>query len=177
MCIECTNKPPSFEVARAVGIFENELRAAIHALKYYGNQPVAKDLSDLMIDYASKHPNFIEAVDIIIPIPIHIRRERLRGYNQAVLLAHPLSKAFSIPLDKKVLIRKKLCRPQVELSRENRAANVKGAFAVRFPERVKGKVILLVDDVLTTGSTADSASMELLKAGAKSVRVFTVARD
>ena len=176
-CRNCINDPPSFTSARAVAVFENELRTAIHAMKYYGIQPVAKELSEMMINFALAHPAFFSKVDLIIPVPIHIRRERLRGFNQAVLLAEPLSRALSIHMDKKALVRNKSRRPQVDLTREQRIANVQGVFTVRYPEVVRGKNIMLVDDVLTTGSTADSASRELLKAGAKSVCVFTAARD
>jgi ComF family protein len=127
---------------------------------------------------AEKLAGFVADVspEVIIPVPLHSRRIRQRGFNQAILIGELLSKEWNIPLERRLLRRIRWTEPQVNLAATERAANVKGAFAVDDPGKVKGRRIILIDDVLTTGSTVSECSKVLKKAGAEAVFVATVAR-
>jgi ComF family protein len=114
--------------------------------------------------------------DVIIPVPLHRSRLRSRGFNQAVLLGELFSSRLSIPMQLDGLERIRPTEPQIELSAEDRRNNVKGAFAVKRPDRIQGKRILLLDDVMTTGSTVNECAKVLNKAGADAVIVATIAR-
>jgi ComF family protein len=114
--------------------------------------------------------------DLLVPVPLHPRRLRERGFNQAILLGTFLSRAWRIPLARTALARIRWTVPQIELDHRERAANVRGAFAVSHPEMVAGRRILLLDDVLTTGSTVAECARMLRKAKAAEVFVVAVAR-
>src|SRR5205823_6124322 len=118
----------------------------------------------------------LEPVDLIIPIPLHIRKRRGRGFNQAERLSARLSTAVAIPFDPNLIERIRDTNSQAGLDRDDRIENVKGAFKYAGAERLKGRRILLIDDVLTTGLTASACAKELRKNGAGEVRVWTVAR-
>jgi len=175
-CPECRRIKFAFKGARAVGAYEGALRDAIHALKYSGHAVVAHDLGRLLADYILTYPSFAENVSCVIPAPIHSSRQRERGFNQSQLLARPVAELLRVPLVTDVLKRIKATRPQVELSFEERVENVRGAFGVLDPAPIVDKRVLLIDDVLTTGSTAHEASLTLLNAGASAVYVLTLAR-
>ncbi|MCD6386112.1 ComF family protein [Candidatus Sumerlaeota bacterium] len=115
--------------------------------------------------------------DCIIPVPLHPRRQRLRGYNQAELIAEELSRLIHIPLATELLLRTRFTKKQTELTPEDRYFNVNDAFAVREPELLNDKKVLLIDDVYTTGSTLNSAAKALKLAGAKTVIAFTFAHS
>ncbi len=119
---------------------------------------------------------FAEGVDIFIPIPLHYKRLLKRRYNQSALLAKELSRLTGIKTDYASVVRGRHTRPQVEFSGAARIKNIKGAFKIKHPERIKGKRIVLIDDVMTTGSTLKECALVLKKAGAKSVDTLTVAR-
>jgi len=112
----------------------------------------------------------------MVPVPIHPKKLKERGFNQAEILAEELAKLKGIKLEKKALVKIKNTLPQTRLMAEERAANVKGTFQIKSKERIKGKIILLIDDVYTTGSTLRECSLTLLKGGAKEVRAVTVAQ-
>lgn len=114
--------------------------------------------------------------DLILPVPLHRRRLRSRGFNQALLLAELFSQNCHLPLDRHNLRRVRWTEPQVNLAAGQRRDNVKGAFAVTHAERLYGRRLLLVDDVCTTGSTVEECAVILKKAGAVDVTVVTVAR-
>jgi ComF family protein len=115
-------------------------------------------------------------IDVVIPVPLHPRRLRQRGFNQALLLAYGMSTRNGIALDPNNLIRVRPTRPQVELSGQERVKNVAGAFAVRHPDMVANKHVLLIDDVYTTGATMNECAGVLKNAGAEQVTVCTLAR-
>lgn len=115
--------------------------------------------------------------DCIIPVPLHPRRQRLRGYNQAELITEELTKLVHLPLADELLVRTRCTKKQTELSPEDRYFNVSDAFAVREPELISRKKVLLIDDVYTTGSTLNSAAKALKLAGAKTVIAFTFAHS
>jgi len=115
-------------------------------------------------------------LDMAMPVPLHKKRLRLRGFNQALLLAHGVSLRFRIPLNYDNLVRTRYTRPQVELSGRERAENVRGAFDLIRSAEVCEKKILLIDDVFTTGATMNECAKVLKDAGAGSVTVLTLAR-
>jgi ComF family protein len=115
-------------------------------------------------------------IDVMVPVPLHIRRLRERGFNQALLLIRELSKRMGIPYEERVLKKIKDTPVQIALKKRERRKNLTGAFQVRDQEAIRGKAIVLVDDVYTTGATVNECSHALLKAGAKQVAVLTVAR-
>jgi len=113
---------------------------------------------------------------VIIPVPLHKKRKKERGFNQAQGIAEELARLKEIKLDEGVLAKVKNVPPQTLLEIEEREKNVSGAFRVVGEEKIKGKIVLLVDDVYTTGSTVKECSLVLRKAGAKEVRVLTLAQ-
>jgi len=147
------------------------LASLIRLFKYEGKVKLGRFLSDLIIDRCLP-PQF----DIIVPVPLHSKRLKERGFNQSFLLAHQINKKLSLPVIADDLQRIKWTRPQVELDWRERASNVKGAFTLIDNEEIKGKEVLLIDDVYTTGSTVNECARVLKKAGAKKVYVATVAR-
>lgn len=167
----------AFTSARAVAFFEGAVREAIHQLKYSGHVLVAPELQRLMTEFLSTKPNFASSVQVVMPIPIHRSRLRERGFNQSILLAEAVAEFLRLPLDTTSLERRVANRPQVELSVWERIENVKGVFGVANPDAVADKSILLIDDVLTTGSTCSEAARVLRSAGAKHIYALTLARS
>ena len=115
-------------------------------------------------------------VDLIVPVPLHPRRLRWRGFNQSLLLAKQVSRRYEVPMDPFVLYRKRETAPQTQLAEGERRKNVRGAFATRPERSLKRKSLLLVDDVYTSGATVNECSRVLLHGGAKEVYVLTLAR-
>lgn len=150
------------------------MRECLHAFKYSGILSLAPLFVSLLEQYLEEHP-FLREVDYLLPVPLHPRRLRERGFNQALLLARPLSLRWRIPLLHREVIRWKETLPQVHLSAKERRKNVLRAFRVvsRFPWQ--GKSILIIDDILTTRATVDALSAALKDAGCRKVMVLTVA--
>jgi ComF family protein len=115
-------------------------------------------------------------VDLIVPVPLHPRRLRWRGFNQSLLLAKQVSRQYEVPVDPFVLQRKRETAPQTQLAEDERRKNVRGAFATDPAKSLKGKSVLLVDDVYTSGATVNECSRVLLHDRAKEVYVLTLAR-
>jgi ComF family protein len=166
----------AFDSARAIGEYEGVLKEAIHQLKYSGHRVLGPVLSALLLERI-RLGDYAMQVDCIIPIPVHSSRLRQRGFNQSELLAQGISCAFDLPLLRGVLLRTIATKQQIGLLIEKRRENVEGAFKVARNDAVEGRRILLLDDVLTTGSTADSAARALRDAGAKAIHVLTLARS
>lgn len=174
-CGECLTKKRYFNRARAMGYYDGVLRNAIRIFKYKLKNNLAFPLIRLMVD---RMQSFFEetSYNLIIPVPLHSKRLRERGFNQALSLARLLSKQYEIPLDRYSLTRRRMTEPQVGLSERNRVKNVSGAFSILEKNKVVDKDILLVDDVYTSGNTVDECSKVLIKAGARKVDVLTLAR-
>jgi ComF family protein len=121
---------------------------------------------------------FLEAnpIDLIIPVPLHPKRLRWRGFNQSLLLARQVSRMYEVPVDPFLLYRSRETPPQTQLTEEERRKNVRGAFAMDAAKPLKGKSVLLVDDVYTSGATVNECSRVLVRGGAKTVHVLTLAR-
>ena len=170
-CGPCTHSPPTFEAARAWGFHEDALREAVLRLKFSGRSALAAPLGALIAHAAQALP----PADAVVAVPLHPRRLRERGFNQAALLARAAAADLDLPMLSGALERVRETGAQTELDRALRAANLRGS--MRAERRlVDGRAILLVDDVLTTGATASACAAALLAAGAASVFVATVAR-
>ena len=175
LCGECLARGRPYAVARSFGFYEKTLLTAIHLFKYQGKIGVGEVLGRMMADYAATQWD-MGIFSLIVPVPLHRKRLRQRGFNQALVLAREVAKRFSRPLEFMALQRKLFTVPQVGLGREERLANVYRAFTVRKPQRISGRRILLVDDVTTTGSTVGECATVLMHADAESVAVLTLAR-
>jgi len=174
-CGACQRRPPPFHYARAAVRYDDIAREAVHALKFRGRRPLAAPLGDLLAEISL--PEIPRGgPDLVIPVPLHRRRERHRGFNQALLLARRLGEAWHVPVGTDVLARTVATPPQTELTATARRTNVRGAFALRRPELVVGRHVVLVDDVITTGSTVGACVRCLREGGATTVGVLTVAR-
>ncbi len=174
-CGHCSTAPPRFTAARAAVLFDGPVRDLIHRFKYDKRVQHSRPLGLLTAEGLDSWVA-AAAADLVMPVPLHVRRLRQRGFNQAVLLGKVMARQWSLPLDRTTLRRIRWTEPQINLAADQRAANVRGAFAVDNPCRVKGRRIILVDDVYTTGSTVAECARVLRVAGAAEVRVVTVAR-
>ena len=176
LCGDCLSGIHYFDRARSTGSYCGSLREVLHRFKYGGRTFLARPLAQMLIS-PGKHLARLHKIDHIIPVPLHPKRLRQRGFNQASLLARRLGSELKISVDYASLQRSRWTEPQTGLTRRQRAANVKGAFSLKSDEKVKGKGILVVDDVLTTGETVNQCVRVLKKdGGAREVAVLTVAR-
>ena len=163
----------NFTAARACGLYEGVLRASVLALK---REPhVARRLLQMMVRAQRRVP--LAEATLIIPVPLHAKRERERGHNQAVVLARELARATALELDEHVLVRRMHTeRHRGGMDARARRESVAGAFAVRAPKQIAGRRVLLIDDVFTTGATVSECAAVLKSAGAGDVFVLTIAR-
>jgi competence protein ComFC len=176
LCLSCLKERPPFAVHRSAGLYQGELKDLILLFKYRGYEILGKPLGRFVFESLQDEESLWWGVEAVIPVPLHPRRKRARGFNQAGVLAKELSKLKGLPLENLVLRKMKNVLPQTSLEREERAKNVRGAYTVLQSRKIKGKTIVLVDDVYTTGSTLKECSRELLRAGAKEVRAITIAQ-
>ena len=176
-CVNCLTCRPTFVRARALGAYEGILQTAIHHFKYHDRPQMAGPLGKALAQYARDHASELHDLrfDALLPMPMHPVRQRLRGYNQSERLTQVVSKELSLPQLTSCLVRIHPTRPQVGLARDARRGNLRGAFAVRSPEIVAGKILLLIDDVATTGSSLNLCAEALKAAGAKAVYALTLA--
>lgn len=174
-CSECLVEKKYFRKARAFGVYDGSLMEAIHLLKYKGKIALARPLSACVMKTFLQFWNTSD-IDLLVSVPLHLKRLRERGFNQAHLLITRWADSRQIPSDGVALSRTRWTSPQTGLSREERHRSVKGAFSVLHPDRISGRRILLVDDVYTTGATANECARVLMSAGAEFVDVLTLAR-
>ena len=162
-----------FDVARAVGPYKGALRESVLELKRRPH--VALRIEDLLVEVAQREP--LNSSTRIVPVPLHERRLRSRGFNQASVMAEALSRGLRLPLDEVSLVRVSSTEKyRAGLDAKGRRDTVAGAFAVRHPRLVANENILLVDDVFTTGATVSACAAALHDAGAQNVYVLTIAR-
>jgi ComF family protein len=175
MCVDCLREKPFFRKARAYGIYERGLLEAIHQFKYGKKLSRARPLAALVRQTFFQFWNR-DDIDLMVPVPLHKKRLRERAFNQAYLLIAKWAKRERISFDGMALWRRRWTCPQTGLNRKERFGNMNRAFAVRKPEIIRGKRILLVDDVYTTGATVNACARALMGAGAELVDVLTLAR-
>jgi ComF family protein len=167
----CSQLSPDIHLARALGSYEGTLRLAIHALKYNGRRSVARRLAGLLVERCG---SILADADAVIPVPLHPHRRWSRGFNQTEDIARHLNRPGW-----QVLRRVRHTPAQVNLTTAERRVNVSGAFAPRRmgrPSRVKGRCVVLFDDVSTTGATLAACAAVLAALGAAEIRALTIAR-
>ena len=175
-CGDCLRSKPSFSSHRSAARYEGVLKDALLLFKYRGYRPLGRPLACFAYSAFEGKATVWAGADILVPVPLHKKRRRKRGFNQAEVLAREFSRLTGIPVEAGSLRRIVSVPPQTTLRREARRANVRDAFKIRRPGRVEGKVIVLVDDVFTTGSTIGECARMLKKAGAAEVRAVTIAQ-
>ena len=172
LCKRCQQKRPSFKYLRSWAVFESSVQMALHRLKYRRDIGLGEALSNQLAGFVDR----LEwPIDMLTPIPLGKKRLRERGYNQVAMIAKPLSLQLGLDYYPKALIRARETRSQVGLSAKERQENVQNAFLAD-GKMVKGRSILLMDDVSTTGATLSSAAEALYLSGARAVYATTVAR-
>lgn len=169
LCGACLSDPPSFTTCHAGGLFGGPLADAIHALKYRDRPALARPLGAWLAGRVS-----LPQGSVIVSVPLGRKRRLARGYDQAALLARALARVKRLPVLPLALARTRETKPQVGRTRADRLRNVRGAF--RAAPAVRGRDVVLLDDVVTTGATADACAEALVLAGARSVRVLALAR-
>lgn len=174
-CESCIRERPFFDELRAPYLYEGPVMDAIHLFKYGGRTGIAEPFGTLMSEYLNKWQNDLPDL-LIIPVPLHRKRLRERKFNQSLLIARQVSEKSDNGLDFLTLRRTRETKPQTGLKRNERQKNVRRAFALKDPMNVKGRTILLVDDVATTGSTLNECARVLKKAGVKTVLCLVFAR-
>lgn len=177
LCGICRRIKPHFRRAAAFGAYEGTLRDLVHLFKYNGVRPAGKVLGGLL--HRTVATMALPDSYIVIPVPLWSGKRTARGFNQAEAITSAFisfQSSSSIQLDTSILIRTRETASQTGLTRHQRRANVRGAFTVVQAEKIKGRSILIVDDVMTTGTTAGECARVLRRAGAKEVFVATIAR-
>ena len=175
LCATCATRPPAFDVARALGLYLagpamlNPLARAVRAVKFRGHRAAARSLGTAL---GALVP--LPADTLVVPVPLHPTRLRERGYDQAALLAHSCARAAGLRLAVRGLVRRRDTPAQAGLNASARRTNLAGAFVA--PAPIAHATVALVDDVLTTGATADACTRAIRAAGAERVVVLTVGR-
>ena len=175
LSMEAIADPPAYHRARAAVRYDDIARTLVHSLKYGDRLALAPTAGGWM---ARAGRELLADADALVPVPLHWRRLWARRFNQSALLAKAISETTGVPVADNALKRVKATAQQVGLSQKERASNVQGAFQVP-PEgraEVKGRRLVLIDDVLTSGATADACARSLLRAGASNVDVVVFAR-
>lgn len=173
-CKHCRDMDYCFDFCRSAMDYRAPMPDLIHALKYRGMATLGTYLGTKMADYAKDYSAFYE-YSLVVPVPLHPVRKRERGYNQSAIIAQKLARDLGKSyLD--CVQRKRYTRSQTTLERKARLSNLSGAFRVKDKSAVKGKCVILVDDVFTTGSTLNEVSRALYEAGADKVAGYTATR-
>ncbi|NIO48000.1 MAG: hypothetical protein GTN73_00965 [Candidatus Aminicenantes bacterium] len=176
LCQVCLEKRPPFSHHRSCARYKGKLKDIILLYKYRHFQVLGKDLARLVCRALGKEEEIWWKVDVVVPVPLHPKRKKKRGFNQAQIIAEELARIKGIELQDGLLVKTRNVPPQTSLRIEERVRNVTGVFGVVKGEKIRGKVVLLVDDVYTTGSTIRECSSALRNAGVKEVKALTVAQ-
>lgn len=167
--------PVYFSNAFAIWEFSPAIQNIIHQLKYQNFKILANRIGIFMADRLRKLPLPIEKT-LIIPVPLHKTRMRERGYNQSALLCSVIAAETGLPYNDQILQRIRYTQSQTKLNASERLKNVQNAFKVSSPNEIAHKIIILVDDVITTGATINECAKELMRAGAEAVNLFSIAK-
>lgn len=182
LCGDCIKRQNKFTRTRSTGVYNGSLLSLVHRFKYHGRSELARPLGELLFHTFTRHWKDGD-IDLIIPVPLHPRKLRRRGFNQSYLLVTKWPRYFSgenggrrIEIKADLLRRVRWTAPQTGLGRRERQNNIKGAFSLPNGVPVENRSILLVDDVYTTGATVTECARVLLTGGADRVDVLTLAR-
>lgn len=178
-CYQCRgSKARQFKCSliRSAVVFGPQVRGVIHCFKYADQPHRAAYLAQWMHKHWTDYPELAGA-ELLIPVPLHRKKRKARGYNQSELLAQALGPMLQLPVDSISLVRSRNTPSQTQFGREGRLKNMDGAFTCVRPDAVRGKTILLIDDVATTGATLEGCARALKAAGARRVMAYTLARE
>ncbi|MGE5599006.1 MAG: ComF family protein [Bacteroidota bacterium] len=173
-CRECARESFYFQQARAACLYEGPVREYLHQVKFHRSYDMAVALADLLAVFVREEGTF-RRYQAVVPVPLHGRREAERGFNQAAVLARAVAGVLSRPLLPRAVVRFRPTETQSRLGRERRRDNVRDAFQAAEPGLLRGRRILLVDDIMTTGYTVSECARAILRAGAVEVGVLTLA--
>lgn len=171
-CLKCISSPPAFDRARAIFKFDENSKNIIHAFKYYDKTVLAKQFAKMLCE---RYANEMDDASIIVPVPMYRFKRLFRMYNPPQMIANSISKRTGIEVVADLLSKVKWTKSQTKLSRKERIANISASIQISGGERVKGKKVILVDDVITTGTTINHCAKILKKAGAKEVLALSIA--
>ncbi|MFH1355239.1 MAG: ComF family protein [Candidatus Omnitrophota bacterium] len=175
ICPECLRRKLHFDRAFSPCLYAGTTKELIHQFKYNRKEHLGPTLSGFMIDFIKEYNLPMEYIDLVVPIPLHKSRLREREFNQAQILSSNICKEFKKDLSSDILLRSRRTKTQTELSFDERLSNIQGSFTTAKGINLKGKNILLIDDVITTGATSSEAALSLKKAGCGIVFVLTLA--
>jgi competence protein ComFC len=175
-CARCLADPPAFTRHRSCGRYGGTLKDVILLFKYRRYAPLGRPLGRFMDESLGPDRELWDGAEALVPVPLHPSRRRDRGFNQARLLARELARRRGLGLLEGALVKVRNAPPQAGLRAAERERNVVRTYAVRRPDRVRGRTIVLVDDVTTTGATLRECARVLKAAGAKEVRAITLAQ-
>jgi len=176
LCGRCLDRLPPYAVHRSCGRYGGVLKDLILLFKYGRTAVLSRPLARFAAAALEAEDRLWCGADFLVPVPLHPKRKRDRGFNQAQLLARDLAGIRKMRMLDNCLVKVRNVPPQASLEADSRGANVRGAYAVKRGARVEGKVLVLVDDVFTTGSTLNECGLVLGKAGAREVRALTLAQ-
>ena len=171
-CFDCQKRMVHYEQGRSLWLHKRPVSSSIYEFKYKNKRVYGEVYGRKMAEQFSDLIRMWE-IDVLIPVPLHRKKQRKRGYNQAEIIARELGKRLEIPVDTSVIIRGRETTPQKELGQKNRRKNLKKAFRLT-GKRLRGKNILLIDDIYTTGSTIDAMSEVLTKTGCEKIYFLTI---
>ena len=183
LCKECVKNKNHLRRIRACGMYQGVLRESIHLLKYNKKTGLSRPLGILLFFAFEKYFSR-NHIDLILPVPLHRAKLKKRGFNQSFLIVKNFKKLWKIShrttphwkINYNILSRQKNTKSQTGFDKNKRKENIKGAFKVTQPDKIKGRHILLIDDVYTTGATAEESASVLMDAMALSVDVLVIAR-
>ncbi len=175
LCEKCLRKRPSYDMLRAPFLYEEKLMDAVHLIKYSGKSYIVKSLGPFLGEFAKTWINNTKDM-IMMPVPLHRKKLRQRGFNQSALLVKAIGPLIGVEPDFFTLARIRYTDSQTGLSIDRRRKNVKGAFETGGDSHIKGKTVILVDDVATTGNTINECARILKKAGCEKVLGLVLAR-
>jgi ComF family protein len=176
LCYQCLKAKPEFSRHRSCGLYRGKLKDIILLFKYHKFKILGRELAAYMNQSLAQDEALWWDLDAVVPVPLHKKRKRERGFNQSYEIAKYIARVQELELLDGVLIKKINVAPQTTLPAEQRVINNKGAYEVIDPEKIREKILLLVDDVYTTGSTLKECSSVLRKSGVKEVRAVTLAQ-
>lgn len=171
-CYDCAEGQHYFDAGSAVWVHKEPVSNSIYQFKYHNQRAFAKEYAKVLVGQFEKEIRRWNP-DVLIPVPLHKKRKKKRGYNQAELLAAEIGRLMNLPVETDLVVRTKNTKPQKNQGHRGRKQNLKQAFGLKYRFR-KGCTIVVIDDIYTTGNTIDAISFLLKKAGAEKVYFLTI---